>query len=36
MHIRVIVPELDSEVLVGKAEMEYRSFAADRSEYGFA
>ncbi|WP_119388105.1 aspartate/glutamate racemase family protein [Taklimakanibacter lacteus] len=28
MHIRLIVPVLDSEALVGKAEMEYRAFAA--------
>lgn len=29
MHIRVIVPVLDSDALVGKAEKEYRSFAGD-------
>ena len=29
MHIRVIVPVLDSDELVGKAEKEYRSFAGD-------
>lgn len=29
MHIRVIVPVLDSPELVGKAEAEYRSFAGD-------
>lgn len=29
MHIRVIVPVLDSDELVGKAEKEYRSFAGE-------
>ncbi len=29
MHIRVVVPVLDSAELVGKAEMEYRSFAGE-------
>lgn len=32
MHIRVIVPVLDSKELVGKAEAEYRSFAGDGVE----
>lgn len=32
MHIRVIVPVLDSKELVGKAELEYRSFAGDGVE----
>lgn len=32
MHIRVIVPVLDSKELVGKAEAEYRSFAGEGVE----